>query len=222
MKGKKIKLLLVDDHKIIRDGIKALIGDKDNIEVVGEVASGQEAIDFLVKNAVDVVLMDINMPGMTGIETTKKILSKKPKKPIVLALSMHNEEAYIVDMLKNGASGYVLKESGREELIKAIQTVNQGKKYLSAEMSLQLIDDLINGKTPIDSAKNEKSNLVNLTKRELEIVKQISNGGTSHEISQQLKISKRTVEAHKRNVFQKLEIKNSAALVKYAFENNLV
>lgn len=222
MKGKNIKLLIVDDHKIIRDGIKALIGDRDNIEVVGELGSGQEAIEFVEKKAVDVILMDINMPGMTGIETTKKILAKKPKRPIILALSMHNEEAYIVDMLKNGAKGYVLKESGREELIKAIQTVNQGKKYLSTEMSLQLIDDLINGKTNSTKSEVENSNLVNLTKRELEIIQQISNGSSSQEISQQLKISKRTVEAHKRNVFQKLEIKNSAALVKYAFENNLV
>lgn len=218
----RISVFLVDDHEIIRDGIKSLIGSYENINVIGEASSGKEAISQLKNLSVDVVLMDIQMPEMNGIETAEKLLKLKPKLKIV-ALSMHNEEAYILKMLKIGAMGYLLKESGRDELIRGIETVYKKQKYLSNMVSMKLINSFLDDKltSKIDEGKKEVS-LDMFTDREIEVLKLLTAGFTSQQISDQLSISRRTVDTHRRNLFQKARVKNSVGLVNYAFKHGLV
>jgi len=217
----KIKVVLVDDHKIIRDGLKALIGEDEGIAIVGEASNGVEAIELIKNVDNDVVLMDINMPNMSGVETTKKILKIQPNTKVI-ALTMHNEEAYIIDMLKIGSMGYLLKEGGRNELIRAIKVVHSGEQYLGNKVSVKLINNFINGTSKMVKKARINEPAKTLTEREKEILELIVKGLTSQDIAVVLKISKRTVEAHRRNLFQKVGVKNSAALVNYAFEHNLI
>lgn len=218
----KISVFLVDDHEIIRDGIKSLIGSYENINVVGEAGSGKDAISQLKSLSVDVVLMDIQMPEMNGIETAEKLLKLKPKLKIV-ALSMHNEEAYILKMLKIGAMGYLLKESGRDELIRGIETVCSKQKYLSNMVSMKLINSFLENNLDGKTIENKKEVSRDMfTEREYEILKLLTIGSTSQQISEQLSISRRTVDTHRRNLFQKARVKNSVGLVNFAFEHGLV
>ena len=211
---KIIRVLLVDDHKLIREGLKSIINGSHNIEVIGECSNGKEAISYLEKTTseIDVILMDISMPEMNGIEATKIILNLYPKINI-LALTMHSEEVYIIKMIKTGALGYVLKDSGGEKLIEGIKTVYRNEKYYSNEVSLTLINILLH---------KDKVIKPNLSDRELEILKSISNGNTNKEIANELFISYRTVESHRRNMLKKLNLRNTAALIKYAYNQNLV
>jgi DNA-binding NarL/FixJ family response regulator len=217
-----INVFLVDDHEIIRDGIKSLIGSHDLITVVGEAGSGKDALKLIKKKSVDIVLMDIQMPEMNGIETTEKLLKKSPKLKVI-ALSMHNEEAYILRMLRIGAMGYLLKESGRDELIKGIETVFYGQQYLSNMVSMKLINRFIQEEIPSTEEESTDDSLKNIfTQREFEVLQLLTTGATSQEISEQLNISRRTVDTHRRNLFQKARVKNSAGLVNFAFEKGLV
>ncbi len=218
----KIRIFLVDDHEIIRDGIKSLIGSHDLISVVGEAGSGKEAIKFLRNTSVDIVLMDIQMPEMNGIETTEKLLKKSPNLKVI-ALSMHNEEAYILRMLKIGAMGYLLKESGRDELIRGIESVFLGQQYLSNMVSMKLINSILEEKVAAmdDNVTPEVPKDI-FTQREVEVLQLLTTGATSQQISEQLNISRRTVDTHRRNLFQKARVKNSAGLVNFAFEQGLV
>ncbi len=218
----KIRIFLVDDHEIIRDGIKSLIGSHDLISVVGEAGSGKEAIKFLKNKSVDIVLMDIQMPEMNGIETTEKLLKKSPNLKVI-ALSMHNEEAYILRMLKIGAMGYLLKESGRDELIRGIETVFLGQQYLSNMVSMKLINSFLEEKVAaMGNNDYEEVSKDIFTQREVEVLQLLTTGATSQQISEQLNISRRTVDTHRRNLFQKARVKNSAGLVNFAFEKGLV
>jgi DNA-binding NarL/FixJ family response regulator len=218
-----IRVFLVDDHEIIRDGIKSLIGSYDPIAVVGEAGSGIEAIDKLKLVEADVVLMDIQMPVLNGMETAEQLLKDSPNLKII-ALSMHNEEAYILKMLQIGSMGYLLKESGRDELIRGIETVNGGEQYLSNMVSMKLINSLIEKSIVPFTANNSDAAAPAkmFTKREFEVLKLLTIGATSQQISDQLSISRRTVDTHRRNLFQKARVKNSAGLVNFAFENGLV
>jgi DNA-binding NarL/FixJ family response regulator len=211
---KKIKILLADDHGIIRDGIKLMLNKSPELEIVAEANNGQEVIDYLEENAksIDVILMDINMPVMNGIEATQKISETYPDINI-LALTMHIEETYISNMLKAGALGYILKESNKDELIDAIKSIASGKKYYSNEVSVTLINSLMS-----DSKDKDKE----LSDREIEILSLIASGNTNKEIGEKLFISGRTVETHRRNILSKLEVKNTAEMIKYAIQNKLV
>lgn len=211
---KTIKLLLADDHGIIRDGIKLMLNKTSEFEIIGEANNGKEVVDYLEKHpdTIDVVLMDINMPEMNGIEATQIITDKYPKIK-VLALTMHVEETYITNMLKAGALGYVLKESNKEDLIDAINTVAIGNKYYSNEVSVTLINSLMN---------NGKTKTSELSDREIEVLTFIATGNTNNEIGEKLFISGRTVETHRRNILSKLEVKNTAEMIRYAIKNNLV
>jgi DNA-binding NarL/FixJ family response regulator len=211
---KKIKILLADDHGIIRDGIKLMLNKSPELEIVAEANNGQEVIDYLAKNAksIDVILMDINMPVMNGIEATQKI-SEIYSDINILALTMHIEETYISNMLKAGALGYILKESNKEELIDAIKSIASGKKYYSNEVSVTLINSLMS-----DDKDKDKE----LSEREIEILSFIASGNTNREIGEKLFISGRTVETHRRNILNKLEVKNTAEMIKYAIQNKLV
>lgn len=214
-----IKVLLVDDHQIIRDGIKALLKDSNDVQVIGEAENGKECLDMIARMKVDLVIMDVNMPVMNGVEATQHIIKMYPEIP-VLCLSMHDEVEYISKMLQAGAQGYLLKNSGKHELINAIHRLAAGEKYFSSEVSYAMMMSYIGGSgTPAKSAP--KAN-VQLTKREIEIISLIAGEMTNQEIADKLSISLRTVDTHRRNLLQKLGVKNTAGLVRYAMQNNLL
>jgi len=183
-------------------------------EFVAEVNNGKEAIEYISRNpdTFDVVLMDINMPDMNGIEATQ-FISEHYKYINVLALTMHSEETYITNMLKAGAIGYILKESGTSELVSAIKSVARGEKYYSNEVSVTMINALMNNDKPVTS---------DLTEREIEVLSHIANGTTNNGVGDILCISGRTVETHRRNILGKLGLNNTAEMIRYAIENNFV
>jgi DNA-binding NarL/FixJ family response regulator len=213
----KIKLLIVDDHLIIRDGIKMMLKKTPDFEVIAEASNGREAIEYLSNNkgVIDVVLMDISMPEMNGIETTQ-IITDNYNDIEVLALTMHVEETNIIDMLKAGARGYILKESGVGELVVAIKNVYNEKNHYSNEVSITMINALMNGKSTDTSKPSE------LSDREIEVLSHIAEGLTNKEVGKILNISGRTVETHRRNILAKLDLKNTAEMIRYALEHKLV
>ena len=211
---KTIKLLLADDHLIIRDGIKLMLKKSPEFAIIAEASDGKEVLSYLKANPnkVDIVLMDINMPEMNGIEATQHI-TENFKNVKVLALTMHAEETYITSMLKAGALGYILKESGSNELITAIKSVAIGQKYYSNEVSVTMINSLMSNKNPKSAV---------LSDRETEVLTHIASGSTNKEVGEMLSISGRTVETHRRNILAKLEVRNTAEMIRYALKNNLV
>lgn len=215
-----INVLIVDDHKILRDGIKAILSGNKNINIIGECSDGAEVADFIEGKSIDVVLMDIKMPKQNGIETTKQLLKINPNLK-VLTLSMHNEETYIVNMLKAGASGYILKNTGETELFEAINKVYNGEIFYSLEVANVMMSKYMNNVTKSKSTNFEIS-VDDLTRREKEIIVHIANELTNQEIAERLFISPRTVDTHRRNLLQKLGVKNTAGLVKFAMSHNML
>ncbi|WP_028981919.1 response regulator [Sporocytophaga myxococcoides] len=215
-----IKVLLVDDHGIVRDGIKATLSSEKNIKIVGEASNGIEAIEQVKKLAPDVVVMDISMPEMNGIEATSIISDRYPNTR-TLVLSMHDNEDYILKSIESGAAGYLLKDTGKEEFIKAITTISKGDKYFSTPVSSIIADGYLQkikkGTTPDDDSDD-----FGLTKREKGILKMIINGNSNREIADSFTISIRTIETHRFNIMKKLKVKNAAELVKLALENKIV
>lgn len=208
-----IRVMVVDDHKIVRDGLRALLSPVEDITIVSEAENGAIALVNMDAAPCEVVIMDISMPEMNGIDTTQRMLERHPGAR-VLALSMYQEELYIKRMLKAGARGYVLKNTGREELIHAIRTLHQGEKYFTAEV-LAVSDPEGNGDFG-KNLQNSQSNTITLTRREKEILRLISQEYTNKEIGEKLFISQRTVDTHRRNLVKKLGVKNTAGLVRYA------
>ncbi|MGB0886757.1 MAG: response regulator [Vicingaceae bacterium] len=210
-----IRLLLADDHLLIRNGLKLILKENPNVEIIYETAKGEEVIDFLTNNpeSIDVVLMDISLAGMNGIDTTQ-IITNKFSDVKVLALTMHLEESYITNMLKAGALGYIVKDSNIEDFILAIQTVYDSQKFYSNEVSLIIINSLMNKDVVEDPTK--------LSKREINVLGGVADGLTNREIGDNLNISSRTVETHRRNILSKLNLKNTAEMVRYALENKIV
>ena len=213
-----MKLLLVDDHKLIRDAIRSYLEGDDEFEIVEEAGNGQEALVLLKSIKVDVVLMDIQMPVMNGIDCTKKIKELYPDTH-VLSLSMLKDNQFIKQMLAAGATGYILKNSGEEEVKKAIRTVNNGETYYSAEVAEIVMQSMMKG------GNIQRSNKLvvdlPLSSRETEVLYLIIKEKTNQEIADELFISPRTVDAHKRNLLEKTGSKNIAGLVLYAIEKNL-
>ncbi len=208
--------MLVDDHKIIRDGIKALLQDNPDVQVVAEAENGAVAVTSISKNEIDVVLMDINMPVMNGIETTRAI--KEHDNTIkIIALTMLEEKVNIKAMIEAGASGYILKSAGEEQLIRSISTVMDGKYFFSDEVARAVMMDLVYQREPDENKTGE----FKLTDRELEVLKLIVEEYTTQEIASKLFISARTVDAHRRNLLQKTGARNLAGLVRYAIEHNI-
>lgn len=212
---KKIRILLVDDHALVREGIRNSLANLEHIEVAGEARDGREALNFLKNNCLDLVIMDISMPGMGGVEATQLIVEKYPEVN-VLILSMHNEESRIREALQAGALGYILKNTSMKELLQAIETVAEGETYFTPEVSRKIMNQLVKGKDGY-----EKNQMVRLTKRETEILKLISEEFTNQEIADKLFISHRTVDTHRRNLIQKLHAKNTAGLVRYAIRHKI-
>jgi DNA-binding NarL/FixJ family response regulator len=212
-----INILLADDHKIVRDGIISLLSDEKEFKIVAEAENGIQVLNILKQEKIDIIIMDISMPEMNGIECTKKIKQTYPEIHILM-LSMHNEEHYVNEVFKSGASGYILKNSGKEELINAMKTVFSGKPYYSPEVTQTYLESLVkpgNKKPDIKNVINE------LTSREIEILELIVSEFSNQEIAEKLFISIRTVDAHRRNLLNKIGVKNTAGLVKFAISNKL-
>ncbi len=209
---KTIRLLLVDDHMLVLDGLQARLELEDHIDVIGTASNGLEALEKANTLSPDVVLMDVSMPILNGLEATKRFREKQlPVK--ILMLSMHNEKEYILSLIHAGANGYVLKDVSSEELIHAITTVHQGGTYFSSGASASLFTESI---TP------ESQNTETLSKREIAVLKEVATGFSNKEIAQTLNISVRTVETHRQNIKNKLEIHTSAGLIKYALDKKLI
>lgn len=206
--------MIIDDHKMVIEGIQLLLQNHPNIKVVSTALSGEEAISIMSTLTVDVILLDINMPGLNGIETCKKLILQHPQLKII-GLSMHKEGSLIKLMLASGAKGYVLKNAGQDEIIEAITQVHQGKKYIE-----NTVQDLI-----LKNIKNNNSIQENvfptLSRREKEILKLIVEENTTQEIAEKLFISFGTVETHRRNMLIKTGARNTAGLVRIAIEYQL-
>lgn len=212
-----LKVLIIDDHKLIRDAIISYFEGSSEYEVVGEASNGTEGIAFLRENAADIALVDINMPEMNGIDATK-IIAKEHPGTKVLALTMMNDNQHVKKMMNAGASGYVLKNCSREELMKALSTITNGGIYYSPEVTQTIMQHLGRKKT------TKSSNLVvdmPLTDREIEVLELVVKEYSNNEIAEKLFIGLRTVDAHKRNLLEKTGSKNTAGLVLYAVNRQL-
>ncbi len=216
---REIRVLVADDHDIVRYGICSVIDASDDIEVVCEAESGKEAVEQFRKMNPDVCILDITMPEMNGIQTTRAILELDPDARILI-VTMHISEEYLNQVLNAGASGYLLKNSDREELLGSIRAVFRGEKAFSQTISKLMTERYVRHiRNPREYEDTEKASI---TRRELEILRLIAEGHTSTEISEILFISPRTVDTHRANLMNKLDIKNAAGLVRYAIENKLI
>ena len=216
MRVKKIRVLLAEDHTIVRQGISALLRSEPDIEVVGEAADGLEALELAKKLIPDVVLMDIAMRNLNGLEATRKIKKLFPHTK-VLVLTMYDNEEWIFQILRVGASGYLIKDSAMTELTSAIRAVHQGDSYLSPSISKKVIDEYIR-----KAEMGEKGGLEDLLSgREREILQLIAEGHSVPQIASLLCISKKTVEAHKNHIMEKLNIRDKVGLIKYAIRTGL-
>ncbi len=212
-----VRILLVDDHQIVRDGIMSLLSDVPRYDFVGQAENGQQAIGQIEQLSPDLVILDINMPVMDGL-TCMRIIAQNFPEVKVLALTMLNEQDHIRNMIAAGAGGYILKNSGKEELIAAIDTVMAGRNYFSDEVKDQIMMGMVKKKSTTPKIAGEP---VPLTPRELDVLRLIIQEHTNQEIAEKLFISVRTVDAHRRNLLEKTGARNTAGLVKYALENKL-
>lgn len=217
-----IKVILADDHILVRDGIKFLIENEKDILVIDEAADGKEALEVIKRNQPDVLIVDIRMPELTGIEVVKQLKKDHPEVK-TLVLSMHHSKEYVVQSIQAGADGYLLKGSSKEEFIKAVRTIAAGGKFFTGDISSILISSFVNGEAKEgNTAAPEDELLEKLTKREKQILKLILDGKNNKEIGEHLNISKRTAEVHRFNLMKKLEVKNQVELTHKLREVNLI
>jgi two-component system nitrate/nitrite response regulator NarL len=215
-----IRVGLADDHVFVRDGIKSLLENEANIEVISEATDGLEALKMVETTPLDLLILDIRMPNLTGIEVVEKLRSQNNPIKIVM-LSMHESEEYVLKSIKAGADGYLLKGSSKEEFLKALHTVANGGKYFSGDISSILINQLTNTTIPKETKQTLSEEMV-ITKREKEILKLLLSGKGNKEIAEALEISKRTAEVHRFNLMKKLQVKNLMELSNKANEYSLI
>lgn len=211
-----IRLLLVDDHQIVRAGLRMLFSAEPEVEIIGEASSGEEAVTQANALRPDVILMDVAMPGIGGIEATRRIKAAQPK-VAVLALTMHEDEEYFFEMLAAGASGYVPKRAAPDDLLSAIRIVNQGDVYIYPSLARLLVKDFLHRSESSAPETREE-----LTPREQEVLTFIAEGNSNREIADALVISIKTVDRHRENIMRKLQLHNRVELVKYAIEKGLI
>lgn len=217
----KIQVVLADDHDIVRNGIKQLLDNESDIDVIGEAANGQEALDVVAQLKPDVLVMDVSMPVMTGIEAVK-VLKERGDETKVLILSMFDVEDYVLEAVRNGASGYVLKDANKMKFLEAIRTVNAGKRYYGHDVSNFIVDHFLNNSEVGQPQRPVKALDIDLSSREIAILSQISNGRSNKEIADDLGISVRTVESHRLNMMKKMSANNVAELVRVALEAGVI
>ena len=213
----KVRIILVEDHTILREGLRALLTVDPNYEIIGEAADGREAVRFVEKQVPDLILMDLSMPRMTGMDAIREIKKRYPATKII-ALTVHKTEEYLRTTLQAGADGYVLKDATHNELLMAIQNVLNGKTYLSPGVSEKVVEGYLESKE--DQMNDTMLGL--LSQREREVLKLIAEGYKNKEIADDLCISFKTVEKHRANLMKKLDLHNAAALTAYAIEQGLV
>jgi DNA-binding NarL/FixJ family response regulator len=215
--NEKKKIVIAEDHTILRQGLQALLKGNGNLEVVGEAEDGLEAVRCVEKKNPDLLLLDLNMPRMDGISVIKEVKRRHPETKIIV-LTMHKQEEYILEAFKSGAEGYCLKASSHDELMMAINAVLSGKFYVSPEISEKVLEGFLEGQKNI----KKKSSWDTLTQREKEVLKLVAEGYQNKEISDYLCISVKTVEKHRANIMEKLDLHSASALTAYAIEKGLV
>jgi DNA-binding NarL/FixJ family response regulator len=208
---------MADDHVVMRSGLRALLERQPNLEVVGESADGRETIALAASLKPDVVVMDVGMPGLNGIEATKTIVAERPATAVIV-LSMHADESYVMRALKAGARAYLLKDSAAADLIHAIEMVSQGKSYFSPKVSRILAEDYVR----VLKQKGAEDSYDLLTSREREILQLLAEGKANKEVASALNISPYTVETHRGHILQKLNLHNPAELVLYAVRKGII
>jgi two-component system, NarL family, response regulator NreC len=213
----KVRVLLADDHTILRAGLKMMLNAQPDIEVVGEASDGRQALDEAQRLLPDVIVMDITMPELNGIEATRQIKKLLPETR-VLVLTMHENEGYLFQMLRAGASGYMLKEAADTDLISAIRVVSSGRFYLSATAQSMMVSDYLQRV----HTGEERDSYSALTEREREILKLVAEGYTNNQIAERLFISPKTVDTHRTHIMDKLNLHSRAELVKYAMRRGLL
>lgn len=220
---KKIKIALVDDHLLVRNGIKSLLEEELDIEVIAEGSNGEEAIHVVDQFQPDILIIDVRMPIMNGIKAVGKLRSLQTKTKSIV-LSMHDSEEYILDSIKAGANGYLLKDTDKKEFIKAIHTVYNGGKYFSGDISNVIVSNYLQNSVSQVKKQNplQKQDPFGLTKKEKQILSLILSGKTNGEISEILNNSKRTIETHRFNMMKKMNVKNLIELSSKASEFDLI
>jgi two-component system response regulator NreC len=211
-----IRVLLVDDHAVVRTGLHMLLGQEEDIEIVGEAGSGREALDSIEQLQPDLVLMDIGLPDMTGIEVTRQVKQKWPGVAVV-ALTIHEDEEYFFQMLQAGADGYVPKRAAPEELLIALRTAADGGVYLYPSLAKLLVRDYLTGER-----EAAPSALDGLTEREQEVLAHLADGASNQNIAETLNISPKTVARHRENIMRKLNLHSRSELVKYAIRKGII
>ncbi len=209
------RVLLVDDHEIMREGMCALLRKHTGFEIVGQAADGRRALELVTELAPDIVIMDIGMPNLNGIDATRQILSQNPKIK-VMALSTHNEGTIVAKMIKAGATGYMLKESAFEELIDGLEVMMSGKTFLCSKISKVVFSDYVNIITNPKWADGD-----GLSSREREVLQLVAEGHTTKAIAQMLHLSPKTIDSHREHIMEKLSIRNIAGLTKYAIREGI-
>ena len=222
--NKTTSIVLADDHSLVRDGIRALLEEDDNYVVIGEVSNGKEAVQMVLDKKPDLLIIDIRMPEMNGIEAVEE-LKRNSSATKCIILSMHDSEEYILKSVNAGASGYLLKDTGKMEFLKAISTVEQGGKYFSGDISNVLVNNLLSqGQTKQESKPQTKNgnNSFGITSKELQILELVLSGLTNKQISEKLQKSKRTIETHRFNLMRKMGVNNLMDLARKAQEYKLI
>ena len=213
----KIRVLLAEDHTIVRKGLRSLLDGEAGVKVIGEAEDGREAVEKVGQLLPDVVLMDITMPSLNGLEATRQIKKRFPEVKVVI-LTMHANEEYIFQILRAGASGYLVKQAAPTELLSAIQAAYQGESFLSPSISRKVIEEYIQQA----EATAEKDSYDQLTDREREVLQLIAEGHPNREIAELLHISVKTVETHRANLIDKLDIHSTAELTQYAIRKGVI
>ena len=208
-----IKALLTDDHELVRTGIRRLLEDSKQVEIVGEADCGEDSLQLAQSLKPDVILMDVNMPGIGGVEACRRILQRNPKQKIIV-LTVHNEQTFPKRLLEIGAKGYLTKECGVDEMIKAIKQVNSGGSYIASSIAQQLALSLLPG--------NDVNPIDRLSRREFQVMLMISQGLTNVEISDKLCLSPKTISTYRLRVLEKLDAHNEVDLIKIAVEQGMV
>lgn len=223
-----IRLMLVDDHKIVRTGLRSFLEDQPGLEVIAEAGSGERAIELAQEEQPDVIIMDITMEGMDGLEATRRLKEVHPEGH-VLALTVHQDKQYFFEMLASGASGYVTKQAAAEELVTAIHSVAEGHVYLQPALARWLLEDYqrLSKQIPLDermlpTAESEEKDLDVLSKRERQVLEAVALGLTSPQIGDRLGISPKTVSRHRERIMNKLNLHSAAELVKFAIRTGLI
>jgi len=215
--ARRTRVLIADDHTIVRQGLRAILQLEPDLEVVGEATDGRDAVRKARTLAADIVLLDISMPRMNGLEATTRLVKESPRTRVI-ALTMHTSEEYVYSLLKAGARGYLLKESAAADLVEAIRAVQAGGTYLHPSISQNVVNEYLKRS---DSGTGHRGSADSLTSREREVLQLIAEGHTNKEIAGQLGLSVKTIEAHRTRVMEKLGIHNVAGLTRYAIRKGI-